>query len=87
MLGAVGFGDSGLLLLFREVFAEPVPDPLGDLVARYARTHCPFPASAAAQQAKLGGRLPSVICSIQDLIKAFNDGKVQSYGDVIAMSR
>jgi ATP-dependent helicase Lhr and Lhr-like helicase len=25
-----------------EVFLEPVPDPLGDLVARYARTHGPF---------------------------------------------
>ncbi|HYO20069.1 MAG TPA: crosslink repair DNA glycosylase YcaQ family protein, partial [Dermatophilaceae bacterium] len=25
-----------------QVFLEPVPDPLGDLVARYARTHGPF---------------------------------------------
>ena len=45
------------------------------------------PARPAAQQAMLGGRLPSVTCSIQDLIKAFNDGKILGYGDVIAMSR
>ncbi len=29
------------------VFTEPVDDPLGDVVGRYARTHAPFPASAA----------------------------------------
>ena len=34
-----------------------------------------------------GGRLASVICSIQDLLKAFNDGKITGYGDVIALSR
>jgi hypothetical protein len=44
------------------------------------------PASVQAQ-ARLGGRLPSVICSIQDLLKAFNDGKITSYADVIALSR
>ena len=46
-----------------------------------------LPPTVAAQQARLGGRLPSVISSIQDLIKAFNEGRVQTYGDVIAMSR
>ena len=30
------------------VFAEPVDDPLGDVIGRYARTHAPFPASQAA---------------------------------------
>ncbi len=30
------------------VFSEPVEDPLGDVVARYARTHAPFPAARAA---------------------------------------
>ena len=30
------------------VFSEPVEDPLGDVVGRYARTHAPFPASQAA---------------------------------------
>jgi len=44
------------------------------------------PASVQAQ-ARLGGRLPSVICSIQDLLKAFNEGKITGYGDVIALSR
>ncbi|MDU0312298.1 ATP-dependent helicase [Phycicoccus sp. M110.8] len=31
-----------------QAFLEPVPDPLGDLVARYARTHGPFPAADVA---------------------------------------
>ncbi|MGO3153877.1 MAG: DNA glycosylase AlkZ-like family protein [Galactobacter sp.] len=31
-------------------FVEPVPDPLGDLVGRYARTHGPFTASEAASR-------------------------------------
>ena len=35
-------------------FTEPVGDPLGDLVARYARTHGPFTAGAAAQRYGLG---------------------------------
>jgi hypothetical protein len=42
---------------------------------------------AAQAQARLGGRLPSVTSSIQDLIAAFHDGRILSYGDVIAMSR
>jgi ATP-dependent helicase Lhr and Lhr-like helicase len=37
-----------------EAFTEPVPDPLGDLVARYARTHGPFSADAAAARYALG---------------------------------
>ena len=36
---------------------------------------------------RYGGRLASVTCSIQDLLAAFNDGRVRFYGDVIAMSR
>src|SRR5690242_2290451 len=35
-------------------FTEPVPDPLGDLVARYARCHGPFTAPAAAKRYGLG---------------------------------
>jgi ATP-dependent helicase Lhr and Lhr-like helicase len=35
-------------------FTGPVPDPLGDLVARYARAHGPFTAAAAAQRYGLG---------------------------------
>ncbi|HEY4304397.1 MAG TPA: hypothetical protein VGM82_08030 [Gemmatimonadaceae bacterium] len=34
-----------------------------------------------------GGRLASVISSIQDLLKAFDAGKINSYADVIAISR
>jgi ATP-dependent Lhr-like helicase len=35
-------------------FTEPVPDPLRDLVLRYARTHGPFTALEAAQRYGLG---------------------------------
>jgi ATP-dependent Lhr-like helicase len=37
-----------------EAFTEPVADPLGDLVARYARTHGPFTADALAARYGLG---------------------------------
>ncbi|EWC58307.1 putative ATP-dependent helicase lhr [Actinokineospora spheciospongiae] len=37
-----------------EVFTEPVVDPLGDLLSRYARTHGPFPAVEAATRFGLG---------------------------------
>ena len=37
-----------------EVFTEPLPDPLGDLISRYARTHGPFAADAAAERYALG---------------------------------
>ncbi len=37
-----------------EVFTEPVPDPLGDLVRRHARTHGPFTAGDLATRLGLG---------------------------------
>ena len=37
-----------------EAFTEPVADPLGDLVARYARTHGPFTADVLAARYGLG---------------------------------
>jgi ATP-dependent Lhr-like helicase len=37
-----------------EVFTEVLPDPLGDLVRRHARTHGPFPATAVARRFGLG---------------------------------
>jgi len=37
-----------------EAFTEPVADPLGDLVLRYARTHGPFPAAECAARFGLG---------------------------------
>jgi ATP-dependent Lhr-like helicase len=37
-----------------EAFLEPVPDPLGDLAARYARTHGPFTARDVADWFGLG---------------------------------
>ncbi|WP_122817870.1 ATP-dependent helicase [Nocardioides pantholopis] len=38
-----------------EAFAEPVEDPLADLVARYARTHGPFTTEQVAERLGLGG--------------------------------
>ncbi len=37
-----------------DVFTEPVEDPLGDLVGRYARTHGPFVAAEVADRLGLG---------------------------------
>jgi ATP-dependent Lhr-like helicase len=37
-----------------DAFTEPVPDPLRDLVLRYARTHGPFSAAAIAERYGLG---------------------------------
>ena len=37
-----------------EVFTEPVADPVGDLLTRYARTRGPFPAAQAAARFGLG---------------------------------
>ena len=37
-----------------EAFLEPVDDPLGDLISRYARTHGPFRADALAARFGLG---------------------------------
>jgi ATP-dependent Lhr-like helicase len=41
-----------------EAFLEPVPDPLGDLLARHARTHGPFTAAVVAARFGLG---PAVV--------------------------
>jgi ATP-dependent Lhr-like helicase len=37
-----------------EAFTEPVDDPLGDLLSRYARTHGPFPTADVAARFGLG---------------------------------
>ncbi len=44
-----------------EVFTEPVADPLGDLVLRYARTRGPFTAAAAAGRFGLGIAVVSAV--------------------------
>jgi hypothetical protein len=36
---------------------------------------------------RYGNRLASVTCSIQELLEAFDEGRIRFYGDVIAMSR
>jgi hypothetical protein len=43
--------------------------------------------TGAAPTTRYGNRLASVTCSIQDLLKAFDEGRIRFYGDVIAMSR
>ncbi|MGH3826481.1 MAG: DEAD/DEAH box helicase, partial [Pseudonocardiaceae bacterium] len=44
-----------------EAFTEPVADPLGDLVLRYARTRGPFTAAAAAARFGLGVAVISTV--------------------------
>ncbi|WP_461002911.1 DEAD/DEAH box helicase [Streptomonospora sediminis] len=46
--GGAGDGADGGFAGTAAAFAAPVADPLGDLVLRYARTHGPFTAGAAA---------------------------------------
>src|SRR5690606_33981166 len=40
-----------------DAFIEPVADPLGDLIARYARTHGPFTTQEAADRFGLGSAI------------------------------
>ncbi|MGN8026749.1 ATP-dependent helicase [Microbacterium sp. 22242] len=54
-------------------FLEPVADPLGDLVARHARTHGPFLGSAVAARFGLG---PAIVR--QTLQRLESDGRVTS---------
>ncbi|MQA17138.1 MAG: ATP-dependent helicase [Pseudonocardiaceae bacterium] len=46
-----------------EAFTEPVPDPMGDLLLRYARTRGPFTAAAAGSRFGLG---IAVVSSVLD---------------------
>ena len=50
-----------------EAFTEPVRDPLGDLVARYGRTHGPFHAAAVAERLGLG---VAVVVTALDRLRA-----------------
>ncbi len=49
-------------------FIEPVADPLGDLISRYARTHGPFPVRAVADRFGLGTAV--VLDSLRRLAEA-----------------
>jgi ATP-dependent Lhr-like helicase len=54
-----------------QAFVEPVADPTGDVVSRYARTHAPFTAGEAAS----GLRLPiGVVADVLDRLEA--EGRV-----------
>jgi ATP-dependent Lhr-like helicase len=50
-----------------DAFLEPVRDPVGDLVARYARTHVPFMSTAVAERFGLG---PAVVHQALDRLAA-----------------
>src|SRR5699024_672494 len=50
-----------------ETFTEPVADPLGDLVTRYARCHGPFSAARAAERFGLG---TAVVGEVADRLTA-----------------
>ncbi|MFL6151294.1 MAG: DEAD/DEAH box helicase, partial [Ornithinibacter sp.] len=54
-----------------QAFLEPVADPLGDLVARYARTHVPFHAAEVARAYGLG---PAV--AVTALARLVSSGRV-----------
>ncbi|QKE85264.1 ATP-dependent helicase [Arthrobacter sp. NEB 688] len=54
-----------------QTFLEPVPDPLGDLVARYARTHAPFHAAEVARSYGIG-----VAVAAQTLARLVSSGRV-----------
>ncbi len=54
-----------------EAFTDPVEDPLGDLVARFARTHGPFTASDVAARLGLG-----VAVAHQTLVRLGAQGRV-----------
>ncbi|MEO3821836.1 ATP-dependent helicase [Plantactinospora sp. B24E8] len=56
-----------------QAYLEPVADPLGDLVARYARTHGPFAAATCAARFGLG-----VFVVEQTLRRLGADGRVVS---------
>src|SRR3954451_6034784 len=49
-----------------EIFTEPVADPLGDLIGRYARTHGPFAPPEVA--ARLGLGVAVVTATVQRLV-------------------
>jgi ATP-dependent Lhr-like helicase len=62
-----------------EAFTEPVPDPIGDLVSRFARTHGPFvPADVAARLglgvAVVGGALARLVASGRVMQGEFRPG-------------
>ncbi len=56
-------------------FVEPVADPLGDLVGRYARTHGPFTAASAALRLGLG------VAVVTDTLRRLGDGRRVSEGE------
>lgn len=47
----------------------------------------PYSPVSAQTINRLGGRLPSVTSSIQAVLRAFSEGRIATYGDVIALSR
>lgn len=57
-----------------EDFTEPVPDPLGDLVRRHARTHGPFTAADVAERFGVG------VGVIAPVLRRLEDARVLAFG-------
>ena len=62
---------TGLPLGLPRAFLEPVADPLGDLVGRYARTHGPFDPAHVAARLGLGAAIVA-----ETLVRLERDGRV-----------
>lgn len=58
-------------------YLEPVADPLGDLLSRYARTHAPFTAAQAAKSLGLG------VSVVETALRALADERRVSSGDFL----
>ncbi|MFH5208706.1 ATP-dependent helicase [Antrihabitans sp. NCIMB 15449] len=56
-------------------FIEPVPDPLGDLIARYARTHGPFTTAQVAQRFSVGVAVAAAVLRRLSLEKRVVEGE------------
>ncbi|TPW71693.1 DEAD/DEAH box helicase [Schumannella sp. 10F1B-5-1] len=56
-------------------FLDPVPDPVGDLVSRYARTHGPFTVAEAAARLGLG------VAVVQDALRRLGSDRRVAEGE------
>ncbi len=63
-----------------ERLLEPVQDPLGDLILRYARTHGPFEARSVASRFRLGARVVEQILERLSLAGRLIEGEFRPDG-------
>ncbi len=60
-----------------EAFTAPVPDPVGDLVVRWARTHAPFTAAAVAARYGVG------VAVVSDALRRLESAGRVTSGDLL----